>query len=188
MRGEINMELWIVAAIIVAVFIFIIIIMYNELLTKRNRVKRSASGVDVYLKQRFDLIPNLVEICKKYSDYEKEILEKIVRLRSEYNPEEDKDFEKANEINSEMNKIIAVAEGYPDLKASEQYLNLQNSLNKVESQIQAARRAYNIDVNNYNTAIESIPTNIIARLFKFEKAKLFEATAEERENINIKNM
>lgn len=182
------MELLIIAAIIVVVFILIIIIMYNNLLTKRNRVKRSASGVDVYLKQRFDLIPNLVEICKKYSNYEKEILEKIVRLRSEYNADEDKNFEKANEINSEMNKIIGIAEGYPELKASEQYLNLQNSLEKVESQIQAARRAYNIDVNNYNTAIESVPTNIIAKLFNFEKANLFEATIEERENINIKKM
>ena len=178
----------IIAAIIVVVFILIIIIMYNNLLTKRNRVKRSASGVDVYLKQRFDLIPNLVEICNKYSNYEKEILEKIVRLRSEYVAEEDKNFEKANEINSEMNKIIGIAEGYPELKASEQYINLQNSLEKIESQIQAARRAYNMDVTEYNTTIESIPTNIIAKLFNFEKANLFEATAEERENINIKKM
>ena len=140
----------------------------------------------MYLKQRFDLIPNLVEICNKYSNYEKEILEKIVKLRSEYVPEEDKDFEKANEINSEMNKIIGIAEEYPELKASEQYLNLQKSLEKIESQVQAARRAYNIDVTEYNTSIESVPTNIIAKLFKFEKANLFEATSEERENIKIK--
>ena len=180
------MEPWIIATIIAVVFILILIIIYNNLLTKRNRVKRSASGVDVYLKQRFDLIPNLVEIVKKYSEYEKEILEKIVRLRSEYVPENDKDFAKANELNSEMNKIIGIAEGYPDLKASEQYLNLQKSLEKIESQIQAARRAYNMDVTEYNTSIESIPTNVIAKIFKFEKAKLFEATAEERENIKIK--
>ncbi|MBQ3407797.1 MAG: LemA family protein [Clostridia bacterium] len=180
------MELWIIPVIIVAVFILIFIIMYNNLLSKRNKVKRSVSGVGVYLKQRFDLIPNLVEICNKYSNYEKEILEKIVKLRSEYVPEEDKDFEKANEINSEMNKIIGIAEEYPELKASEQYLNLQKSLEKIESQIQAARRAYNIDVTEYNTSIESVPTNIIAKLFKFEKANLFEATSEERENIKIK--
>ena len=85
-----------------------------------------------------------------------------------------------------MNKIIGIAEGYPELKASEQYINLQNSLEKIESQIQAARRAYNMDVTEYNTAIESVPTNIIAKLFNFEKANLFEATAEERENIRIK--
>ena len=85
-----------------------------------------------------------------------------------------------------MNKIIGIAEGYPELKASEQYLNLQNRLEKIESQIQAARRAYNMDVTEYNTTIESVPTNIIAKLFNFEKANLFEATAEERENIRIK--
>ena len=85
-----------------------------------------------------------------------------------------------------MNKIIGIAEGYPELKASEQYINLQNSLEKIESQIQAARRAYNMDVTEYNTAIESVPTNIIAKLFNFEKANLFEATVEERENIRIK--
>ena len=178
----------IVGVIVVIIFGIILICMYNDLLVKRNRVKRSASGIDVYLKQRFDLIPNLVEICKKYSQYEKDVLEKIVRLRNEYNAEEDKDFAKANEINSEMNKIIGLAEGYPELKASEQYLNLQKSLEKVESQIQAARRAYNMDVNSYNTDLESIPTNIVAKLFKFEKAKLFEATAEERQEINIKKM
>ena len=94
-------------------------------------------------------IGNIDEVeAKMETTAKKEILEKIVRLRSEYNADEDKNFEKANEINSEMNKIIGIAEGYPELKASEQYLNLQNSLEKVESQIQAARRAYNIDVNN----------------------------------------
>ena len=129
--------------------------MYNKLIKLRNKVNQSESGIDVYLNQRFDLIPNLVECVKSYTKYESETLNKITELRSVYNQNKGLDIEKATELNNIINKILVVAENYPELKASEQYLNLQKNLSKVESQLQAARRIYNNDVTNYKNRIHS---------------------------------
>ena len=172
-----------ILGIIVFLVVLIILVQYNTLIRLRNRVKQSKSGIEVYLNQRFDLIPNLVECVKGYSKHEKDILENITNLRVLYN--ENKDFDKANKLNSGINKILAIAENYPDLKASEQYLNLQRNLVKIESQLQAARRIYNNDVTNYNTKLETVPTNIIANLFSFKPAELFQIEEFKKENINI---
>jgi len=172
-----------ILGIIVFLVVLIILVQYNTLIRLRNRVKQSKSGIEVYLNQRFDLIPNLVECVKAYSKHEKDILENITNLRTLYN--ENKDFDKANKLNSGINKILAIAENYPELKASEQYLNLQRSLVKIESQLQAARRIYNNDVTNYNTKLETVPTNIIANLFSFKPAELFQIEEYKKENINI---
>lgn len=179
------MEL-IIISIIFLFFIITILGMYNKLIKLRNKVNQSESGIDVYLNQRFDLIPNLVECVKSYTKYEAETLDKIVELRNSYNQNNGLDLEKAAELNNNINKILIFAEDYPELKASEQYLNLQKNLSKVESQLQAARRIYNNDVTNYNTKIESIPNNIIATIFGFKKAELFQIEENKKENINIK--
>ena len=173
---------------IVVIMLVIILGMYNNLVRLRNKVKQSEAAIDVYLNQRFDLIPNLVECVKAYSKHETEVLENIVKLRNEYNENnkgQDVDLQQASTLNNSMNKLIAIAESYPDLKASEQYLNLQKNLIKMESQLQAARRIYNNDVTTYNTKIDSVPNNIIAALYGFKKAELFQIEEYKRENINI---
>ena len=173
--------------IVVIILIAIILLQYNSLVKLKNNVKRSESGIDVYLNQRFDLIPNLVECVKAYSKHESQVFENIVKLRTEYNKTKDVNFEQASEINKNLNEILAIVEGYPELKTSEQYLNLQRSLVKVESQLQAARRIYNNDVTVYNTKLETVPTNIVANLFGFKSAELFEIEEYKRENINIES-
>ncbi len=176
--------------IIVILFIVLVILlsvlkMYNDFIKLKNKIKQSESGIDVYLNQRFDLIPNLVECVKAYTKYETETLDKIVELRNSYNQNNGLDLEKATELNNNINKILVVAENYPELKSSEQYLNLQKNLSKVESQLQAARRIYNNDVTNYNTKIDTVPANIIATIFGFKKADLFQIEEYKKENINI---
>lgn len=169
--------------VIVAVLIITIISKYNKIVRLQNRVKRSESGIDVYLNQRFDLIPNLVECVKGYTKHEKELLENIVNQRTAY--VQNKDLKKASELNNNLNRIIAVAENYPDLKASEQFLNLQNNLVKMESQLQAARRIYNTDVQRYNTTIQTVPNNIVAGIFGFKEKDFFQIEEYKKENIKI---
>ena len=171
--------------VIIAIVIISILGMYNSLVKLRNQVKQAESGIDVYLNQRFDLIPNLVECVKGYSKHEKSIFEEIAKLRSDYMNNQ-KDFTSAENLNNKMNELIAIAESYPDLKAGEQYLNLQKNLTKIESQLQAARRIYNNEVTKYNNKISVVPSNVIAKIFGFEEAKLFEIEEYKRENINIK--
>ena len=139
--------------------------------------------IDVYLNQRFDLIPNLVECVKGYAKHEEQVLEKITQLRAKYS--KSKDLKEAEKLNNGINQIIAVAEQYPELKASEQFLNLQKSLSKMESQLQAARRIYNNEVTAYNTTINTVPTNIIAKMFNFKEAELFTIEDYKKENIQV---
>lgn len=170
---------------IIIIILIIFFLLYNKLIRLKNKVKQAQSGIDVYLNQRFDLIPNLVECVKAYSNYESTTFENVIKLREAYNQEKDTNFEQANEINKEFDSILAIAENYPELKASEQYLKLQKSLIKIESQLQAARRIYNNAVTSYNTAIETIPTNMVANMFKFKKADLFQIEEYKKENINV---
>ena len=174
------------AIIIVITLIFLIFIQYNKLTKLKMRVKQSKSGIDVYLQQRFDLIPNLVKTVKSYINYENETFENITNLRTKY--QETKDIKISEELNNKINTIIALAENYPELKASEQFLNLQKSLTKIESQLQAARRIYNNDVTKYNTKINIIPYNIIAKLFNFKEENLFVIDDNNKENVSISNI
>ena len=177
-----------VLLVVILILILIILSKYNKLVSLRNKTKQSAAGIDVYLNQRFDLIPNLVECVKAYSKHESEVLENVVKLRTEYKQTSDTNFKQAEELNKGINRILAIAEEYPELKASEQYLNLQKNLEKIESQLQAARRIYNNDVTIYNTKLETIPTNLIGQMFGFEKAELFQIEEYKRENIDIGKM
>ena len=158
---------------VVMIEVIKIIKKYNNILKLHNSVKQSRSGIDVYLNQRFDLIPNLVECVKAYSDHEKDVIENIVKMRADYNSGK-KYIKNAEKISNDMNKLLVLAEDYPDLKASEQFLNLQKNLQKMENQLQAARRIYNRDVTEYNTYIKTVPTNIVAALFGFKEEELFE--------------
>ncbi len=170
--------------IIIAILILYIIIQYNYIINLENRIKQSKSGIDVYLTQRFDLIPNLVECVKTYSKHEENVFTKITESRSKYF--ETKNLKDGEVVNKEFKEIIAIGENYPELKADEHFLNLEKSLSKIESQLQAARRIYNSCVTKYNICINSFPANIIAKLFKFSDEDLFEADEEASNNINIK--
>ena len=174
----------VVLLIVIAIIIMIILSKYNGIVRLQKKVKQAESGIDVYLNQRFDLIPNLVECVKGYAKHEKEIFENIAKLRIEY-IQGNKNLKNAEKINNVMNKILAIAEDYPDLKASEQFLNLQKNLSKMESQLQAARRIYNNEVTKYNTKISVVPNNIIAKMFGFKEKELFEIEEYKKENINV---
>ena len=174
----------IVIGIILAFIIIYILAKYNKLVKLKNKVKQSRSSIDVYLNQRFDLIPNLVECVKGYTNHEKDVFENVTKMRSEY-LNTNKSLKKAEELNNSMNGILVIAENYPELKASEQFLNLQKSLEKMESQLQAARRIYNNSVTKYNTVVETVPTNLIAGIFGMKKEELFQIEEYKRENIDI---
>lgn len=170
----------------IGIIILLVLIMfgqYNLLVKLKMKVNQSKSGIDVYCQQRFDLIPNLIETVKGYMKHGKETFENITKLRTEYN--NTKDINVSQELNRQINSIIATAENYPELKASEQFLNLQKNLSKVESQLQAARRIYNNDVTNYNTKISVVPYNIVAGMFNFKSEALFKLEDDNAKN-NIK--
>lgn len=168
------------------IFLLYIIGVYNKLVNLKQKVKQSVSGIDVYLKQRFDLIPNIVETVKGYASYEKDVLENITQIRSSYNEIKEGNIEGLAEINNRYTKMLAIVEAYPELKANENFLELQETLSKIESQLQAARRIYNSEVTSYNITVQSFPSNIIAGVFGFKLEKLFEIEVVERENVNVK--
>ena len=172
-----------IAICVVIFFLVIVLSVYNSLVRKRNAVKQSRSSIDVYLTQRFDLIPNLIETVKGYAAHEKEIFESITKLRSEFN--QTRDLNKASALNNQIDKILLIGENYPELKASVNFLNLQKNLARMEDQLQAARRLYNIDVTAYNTSLQTFPTNLIANAFKFKEEKLFELEAGKNANIKV---
>lgn len=173
--------------ILIVLLIALIFIEYNSLIKLKQRVNRSKSLIDVYCKERFDLIPNLVSVIKGYTTYEKETYEEVIKLRSQYN--ETRDISLGSKLESRLNTLIALVESNPNLKANEQFLYLQKTLTKMENQLQAARRIYNIDVTDYNNRIETLPHNIYAKLFGFKKENWFQITNEtERDSINIDNI
>ena len=174
--------MWPVIIIVVFIFLYVLII-YNSLVSKKNKVEQAYSGIDVYLTQRFDLIPNLVECVKGYMTYEKELLQEITEKRTNYI--KNKNLKDAQNLNIEFNKILAIAENYPELKASEQFLNLQKNLSKMENQLQAARRIYNMEVNSYNNTVQMFPSNIFANMFGFKEEDFFEAEENAKNNIEI---
>ncbi len=171
--------------IIIAVFVILvlwIILSYNRLIMLRNRVKEAWADIDVQLKRRHDLIPNLVETVKGYASHEREIFEKVTEARARAmgaTTIKEKD-ETENVLSGALKTLFAVSENYPDLKASQNFLELQRELTDTEDKIQAARRFYNGNVRDFNTRIESFPPNIIASIFGFKQAEFFgvEETAE----------
>ncbi len=180
-------------ALIIIVVVLVLIVLYvistrNALVILRNKVKDQLSQIDVQLKRRFDLIPNLVETVKGYTKHEKETLEDVIKARNTYlsatTPEDQ--LKADNELTGAVNKLFALAESYPDLKANESFLSLQKELTTCEEKITYARQFYNDSVLSYNNKIELFPSSIVAGMFHFEKEKFFEASAEERKNVQVK--
>ncbi len=170
--------------VILFVILIYVLIQYNSFVKKKNAIEQSKSSIDVYLTQRFDLIPNLVTCVKAYCEHEESIFKEITELRSKYY--ETRNLKDGAIVNNECNDILAIGENYPDLKANTQFINLQKNLQKMENQLQAARRIYNIDVTNYNNSIDMFPSSIIAKIFHFEKEELFDAEEEAKNSTKIK--
>ena len=179
--------LWIVL-IILAIIIIALISMYNSLVTLRLRVKNAWSQIDVQLQRRFDLIPNLVETVKGYMTHESEVLTKVTDLRSSWANAKTVD-QKANldnQLSESLKTIMAVAENYPDLKANQNFSELQAELTNTENKISYSRQFYNDTVTRYNTKLEVFPSNIIASIFHFTAETLFEVdNAEARKSIKV---
>ena len=162
----------------IVVILAILVFAYNFLIGKRNKVKNSFSSIDVMLKKRFDLIPNLYDLVKKHMEHEKEILERITELRSKVEKDklsENERIEQGSELANIIKQVNLTAENYPELKSSNNFLQLQATLSDIEEQISAARRTYNANATEYNTQIEMFPMKVFALVFRFKKYKLIEA-------------
>lgn len=180
------MFLYIVIGIIILIAIYAVS-QYNSFVKLNNMVKEAFSTMDVYLKKRWDLIPNLVETVKGYMKHESEVLEKIVELRNiSYDKMSSSDKIDANkELARGLSKLIAVVENYPELKSSQNFSDLTHQLSQIEDEIAKSRKYYNGVVRNLNTKVEMFPSNIIASMFNFKTEKMFEANENERENIKV---
>jgi len=182
---------------IIAILILIIVIIggwlifiFNRLVTLRNRTQEAWADIDVQLKRRHDLIPNLVEIVKGYAAHEREVFEKVTQARAQaMGAGTIQEKAKAeNALASTLKSLFAIAENYPDLKASQNFLELQRELTDTEDKIQAARRFYNGNARDLNIQIETFPNNLIAQSLGFKKMEFFEleGTPEEREPVSVK--
>ena len=176
----------------VIAFVFLVFIgMYNNLIRKRNEVDNAFGGMDVQLKKRYDLIPNLVATVKQYAAHEKELLTKVTEMRAKAtsgNLSADEKVALDNQISAGMKSIMVAVENYPDLKANENFMNLQRTLNEVESQISAARRTYNAVITDYNNAIQTFPSNIMAGMMSLNRKEVFVIPETERQNVDVKNL
>jgi LemA protein len=169
----------------------IAIFSYNSLVGGRNQVENAFASIDVMLKKRYDLIPNLVETVKVYMKHEKDTLTQITTLRTQAvsgNISADEKILLENQISSAMKNIMVAVESYPDLKASEQFTMLQRSWNETEEQISAARRSYNASVTSYNNTVEKFPSSIFANMFGHKRKEVFVIPEAERQNISAKNL
>ena len=177
--------------IIVAVLVIWVIAMYNGLVSLVNRTKEAWADIDVQLKRRYDLIPNLIESVKGYAAHESGVLQKVTEARTQAMQAgsiQEKQVAE-NALSSTLKSLFAVSESYPDLKANQNFLSLQAELSDTENKIQAARRFYNGNVRDLNTKLEVFPSNVIAGMFKFTKQEFFdlgEADAAAREPVAVK--
>lgn len=182
------MKWWMILIIVGMLIVFWAISVYNKLIALRNRVKDQWAQIDVQLKRRFDLIPNLVETVKGYTKHESETLEAVIKARNTYvSATLPEDQMKADgELTKAISKLFALTESYPELKANTNFQALQQELTETESKIASARQFYNDTVMVYNNKVDMVPSNIIASLFRFEKEAFFEANETERQNVQVK--
>ena len=169
-----------VALIVIAILVILVAGAYNGLVASRNRVKDQWSQIDVQLKKRADLIPNIVETVKGYAKHEKETLEDVVKARNALNTAStvEDEMKANNQITGALNKLFALSEAYPELKANENFMSLQRDLKDIEDKISYARQFYNDSVMTYNNKVQMFPTNIIANIFNFKESKFFEIENE----------
>lgn len=176
---------------IVLVLILAAVSMYNGLIKKKNNVDEAFSGMDVALKKRHDLLPNLIETVKAYMTHEKELLVKVTELRSRaMNPNLTVDEKVAaeNQLGQAVGNLMVAVERYPDIKANQNFMQLQGTMNDIEFEISAARKLYNSTVTEFNNAVEMFPTNIMARFMGLARRLFFEIQETERQNVDVKNL
>lgn len=173
--------------VILSIIVLYTIIQYNSLVKTNNLVKEAFSTMDVYLKKRWDLIPNLVEVVKGYANYEKDTLNEITTLRINIydNMSINKKIDINEQITQNISKIMAISENYPELRASENFLKLSKELTEIEDEIANSRKYYNGAVRMLNNKIQMFPSNIVANIFKFKQEKMFESNTEEKNNIKV---
>lgn len=172
----------------IVVFLLIVFVaLYNGLVGKKNMVENAFSSIDVMLKKRFDLIPNLVATVKQYMTHENETLTKVTEMRAKA-MSGGLTNDQMVELDNMVGNIMVSVESYPDLKANTNFLQLQGSLNEIEEQLSASRRAYNAAVLDYNNAIEMFPSNIVAGMINYKQRKMFEIAETERANPNVKEL
>lgn len=173
---------------IIVVLIIIFVVMYNGFIRLKNNCDEAFATMDVYLKKRYDLIPNLVETVKGYAAHEKETLERVVTARNMAQGASTPEEKAAGEsmLQGTLKSLFAIAESYPDLKANQNFMDLQGQLKAVEEDIANSRKYYNAVVKQFNTKCEVFPSNLIAGIFHFEKKPMFEVEAqEERQNVKV---
>jgi LemA protein len=164
-------------------------LMYNSLIAKKNQVDNLFASVDAMLKQRYDLIPNLIASVQEYMEHEKETLEEISALRSQaLRQKEGSDTLLENKLSGALSSLMIAVENYPNLKANENFIHLQHSLYELEEQIAASRRAYNQSVTDFNNAIEMFPSNFVAGFMHLSRKNTLEIPSHERQNVDVKRV
>lgn len=179
-------ELILILGLLLVILLYTVLI-YNGLIVLRNRVKEAWSDIDIQLKRRYDLIPNLVETVKGYASHEKETFERVIQARNlamSANGLKEKG-EAENALSGTLKNLFALSENYPELKASTNFLELQTELSDTENKIQAARRFYNSNVKDFNTRLEVFPSNVIAQMFNFKLSDFFTIEEEEKETPKV---
>ncbi len=181
-----NIFIYIIIAVIV-LLIGYIFVNYNSFVKLNNQVKEAFSTMDIYLKKRWDLIPNIVETVKGYAKHEKSTLEEVVNLRNNSydNMNDSAKIDVNNKISQGLERLMAIAEAYPELKANENFKDLSTQLTKVEDDIANARKYYNGAVRVYNNKVQMFPSNIVAKIFGYKSKEMFKANADERENVKV---
>ena len=176
----------IVIAIVIIILLFIFVA-YNSMVTARVRISEASSQIDVQLKRRTDLIPNLVESVKGYAKHEKDVFENVTKARASLmSANTTKEKAQANDfLSGTLKSLFAVAENYPDLKASQNFMELQEELSDTENKIAYSRQFYNSNVMDYNTKLQTVPTNFIANLFHFQPAEFFTADDKDKEPVKV---
>jgi len=181
----------IILMVIIAVGVLFFVGLYNTMIGKKNNVNNTFASIDTLLKKRYDLIPNLVSTVQQYMEHERGTLTEITELRAKAisgNVNENQRVGLENKMNKLLGNIMVAVENYPQLKANENFMQLQRSMNEIEEQISAARRAYNATVTDYNNAVEMFPTNAMASVMKLATRNLFEIPEAQRENVDVKKL
>jgi LemA protein len=182
-----NMEVLYVILALAVVIAFFAIAVYNSLIVLRNKVDEGWSDIDTQLKRRYDLIPNMVETVKGYAKHESKVFEEVTKARSaamQANTPDEK-AKAENMLSATLKSLFAVAENYPELKANQNFLELQSTLKEIEEHIQMSRRYYNGTVRDYNTKLQVFPNNLVAGMLGFKKREYFEIEDEERKNVKV---
>ena len=168
-----------------------LVMLYNGLIGKKNQVENVFGSIDTLLKKRYDLIPNLISTVQTYMKHERGTLTEITEMRAKAvsgNISDDEKVALDNKVSKMMGGIMVAVENYPDLKANQNFMQLQRSLNEIEEQISAARRAYNASVTDYNNAVEMLPTSIMASMMHYSRKQVFEIAEKERKNVDVKSL